>query len=98
MGQAIFVSQHRLNPTIWIGSDQFYNPVEIRSFESFPRKDLTHFFSLSFWSNIDMPTLDGLETSHIVVLCFRTEKVASRHRKAIGDQVGKAENDNHDRR
>jgi len=66
--------------------------IKIRAGETLPFENLSDFFSLPFWFQLDMTMLYAFESSPIVMLSFRAEIVAGGHRKTVGEQVREAQN------
>ena len=59
--------------------DQFHYAFKIGTREAFAGENLAYFFSLTFGRDFDVAMFDRLEAFNVIVLGFRSEKVAGSH-------------------
>jgi hypothetical protein len=86
-----------LDPPLAIGRYKFDDSMKLLTFESFPFKYLSDFFSLTVRREVDVPVLDVLQSLPIVMLRFGAEIITGRHRESVGKQVGEPEGQNYPR-
>ena len=94
--QAVFLREHRAHPAVLIGSYQLNRLLQLFSFKALFSIDLADLIAFALGRNSNVAILDPFQSSKIVRLCPRAEVIAGSHRKTVGGQIGKAE-DEHDR-